>query len=183
MTRSKKVDSQLDAKIKTWLKRHDPDYVSKMTEINKTDAIKKKRNDLSRIRRAGHSATHAIFRKYSPLKDEQGNVYVWNDKYKRLLKNDCEVVRRARDGTMHYIPYETEEDLDDPKYDERIVSEIDKKLAEHVEKLFNGDEEMEKKMKKRKFVITKELTDDDLYWKRLEPGERKELLKKLKRKM
>jgi len=181
MVRSSKKENIVENKLKTWLKRNDPDYVRKMKDLSKNDDVKTKRNYQSRIRRAGHSACYAVFRKFSPLKDSLGNEYVWNDKYKRLLKNSKEVVRRARDSTLHYIPYSDEEDLDDSKFDEPIVTEVDSQLCESVEKLFDGDEELHQKMKSRKFVVIREIDDDDCFWKRLTDQEKKKLLKKLKR--
>jgi hypothetical protein len=181
MGRSRRAESRLETKTKTWLKRNDPNYVRKMQEINGTDEMKKKRNDQSKKRRAGHSATHAVFKKFGPLTDKQGNSYSWNDKYKKLTRNNSDVVRRARDGNIHYIPYDTEEDLDDDKYDDPIIPEVDKKLVENVEKLLNGDEQLDKVMKTRKFVVTKELSDTDCYWKQMSDKEKRMLLRKLRK--
>lgn len=171
----------IETKTKTWLKRHDPTYVVKMQLLNKSDDVKEKRKRLSRTRRSGHSATHAVFKKVGVLRDDKDNKYAWNEKYKRLCKNDCEVVRRARDGTLHFMPYENESDLDDDRYDAPILSEYDTKVAENVEKLLNGDEELDKRMKFRKVVITKELDDEDCFWKKLNPSEKKDLLRKLRK--
>jgi len=173
--------NQLESKTKVWLKRHDPAYMQKMKEKNHDKDLKKKRNEMSRVRRAGHSAAYTVFKKLGPLKDKDDNSYVWNEKYKRLTRNDCEVVRRARDGSIHFFPYEDEEELDDDKFDLPIPSDVDKGIVENVEKLFNGDEELERKMKKRKIVITKELSDEDCFWKNLTSEEKTELLRKLKK--
>lgn len=182
MTRSRKRNTSafMESKVKSWIKRNDPDYIAKMKELSKREDIKKKRNEAGRIRRAGHSATHAVFKLYSPLTDKEGNTYVWNDKYKRLLKNSNEVVRRARNGTLHFMPYETESDLENPKYDEPIFT-VDEKLCDNVEKLLNGDPELNQKMKKRKFVVERELDDSDCFWKKLTRDEKHKLLKKLKK--
>lgn len=181
MPRTQKAD-RAEAKLKTWLKRHEPEYQAKLRAKNKEKETKLKRNAMSRHRRAGHSATHQIFKKFSPLTDKHGNMYIWLEKYKKLTRNDCEVVRRARDGTLHYLPYEREEDLDDEKYDEPIVSDLEKKVVENVERLLSGsDLELEEKMKKRKFMVTRELSDEDCYWKKLTDVQKRKLLKKLKR--
>lgn len=179
MVRSKK--DPLESKTKTWLNRHNPEYISIQKQKSKEDEVKKKRNTLSRVRRAGLSASHAVFKQFSPLTDKEGNVYSWNDKYKRLLRNNSDVVRRARDGTLHYIPYEDESDLDDEKFDAPLTTEVDKRLAENVEKLLEGDEELDKAMRKRKVVVIKELTDKDCYWKQLSEVDKKELLKKVRK--
>lgn len=181
MGRSAKKEKVLETKLKTWLKRNDPVYVQRMKDLSKNEDVKFKRNQQSRIRRAGHTACYAVFRLFSPLKDDKGNTYVWNDKHKRLLRNDKEVVRRARDNTLHYMPYESEDELDDDKYDEPIVSEEDSQLSENVEKLLNGDEELHAAMKTRKFVVTREIEDKECFWKRLSSIEKEKLLKKLKR--
>lgn len=181
MVRSKKTSTLVDSKLRTWLKRHDPAYAEKIKALSKDEEVKQKRNEMGRVRRAGHSATHAIFKKYSPLTDKEGNVYRWHDKYKRLLKNDTHVVRRARNGELHFLAYETEEDLDDAKFDQAIYSPIDAKLCENVEKLLNGDEDMDRKMRKRKFMVERELTDEDCFWKKLNNSEKRKLIKKLRR--
>lgn len=180
MVRSRKPEKLLESRVRSWLKRQDPTYKKQISEKNKEDAIKSKRNQMSRVRRAGHSAAFLVFKNFSPLTDTNGNVYTWNSKYRRLLRNDSEVVRRARDGSIHYIPYENEEDLDDPKYDEPIYSDMQLKVVENVEKLFSGDEELDAKMKERKVVIPKKLDDDECFWKHLSGEEKREILKKLK---
>jgi len=180
MTRSKRSAAQIETKVKTWLKRHDPTYVEKMKALSKDEGAKTKRNDAGRVRRAGHAATHTIFKKFSPLTDTEGNVYRWNDTYKRLIKDGKFVVRRARNGSVHYMPFETEEDLESSKYDEPILSETDIKLYENVEKLLNGDEELDQKMRTRKFMVERTLTDEDCFWKKLSPAEKRKLIKKLR---
>lgn len=182
MPRSSKKSSLVETKVRTWLKRHDPAYVEKMKALSKDEKNKQKRNIAGKVRRAGHAATHAVFKKKSPLRDNEGNVYSWNDSYKRLLMNDKYVVRRARNGSIHLMAYENEEDLDDNKYEDPILSDNDVKVYEHVEKLLNGDEDLDKKMRTRKFVVERELTDDDCYWRNLSSEEKRELIKKLKKK-
>jgi hypothetical protein len=180
MTRSDKTN-RIEAKVKMWLKRNDPQYIQKMKDNNKLDSTKQKRNLMSKKRRVGHSATHVIFKKFSPLTDKEGNIYTWLDKYKKLVRNDHEVVRRARDGTIHYLPYESEKELDDERFDEPIISDIDKKLADNIEKLFNGDdEELDKKMRSRKIVVKQDLSEQDCYWRQLSETEKRKLIKKLR---
>lgn len=183
MTRSRRQQNQVEAKVKTWLKRHDPAYLEKVVKNNSDDSLKDKRNKLSRIRRAGQAAMQVIFKKCGPLKDNSGHTYEWNSKFKCLCRNDTDVVRRARDGTIHYIPYEEEEELDDDKYHEPIVSDTDKEIRENVEKLLNGEhEQLETKLKKRKIVVTQDLSDEDLYWKNLTEKQKLKLISKLKSK-
>lgn len=176
--RQRTLNDRVNSKTKQWIKHHDPNYIEERKKYASDPKIKARRNELSRMRRASSASAVAILKKFGPLKDKDDNVYELING--RLCKNKKEVIRRARNGVIHYIPYEEEEELKNPKFDAPIVTEEDKKLYQAVKKLFEGDESIENIVKKTKIVVAKELKDEDCFWKNITDDQREKILKKLK---
>jgi len=176
MARSKKTEKKVENKAKILLKRHDP--TKKVEKTKHTDKEKQHINALSRSRRAASAAINTILREKGQLTDKDGNIYTLT--HKRIVKNGKQVVRKARDGTLHFIDFQDAEELKDPKFDAPIVSDIEEKVYETLEKIFDGDEELHHKMKKSKVVVPVELSDEDCFWKNLSEEEKKKILKKIK---
>lgn len=178
MKRERTLQDKINAKTKQWIKHHDPAYIKERKKYAADPAIKDRRNVLSRRRRASSAAAVSILKKYGPLTDPSGNSYHWGNGC--VCKNKKEVVRRARNGVMHFLPYEDEDELKNPKYDSPIITDEDKKLYQAVKKLFEGDESIENVIKKTKIVVAKELTDEDCFWKSLNESQKSKILEKLK---
>jgi hypothetical protein len=178
MKRERTITDKINTKTKTWLKHHDPEYIKERKKYAADPVIKARRNILSRRRRASSAAAVCTLKKFGPLTDPQGNTYQWTNGC--VCKNKKEVVRRARNGVIHFLPYENEEELKDTKFDAPIITEEDKKLYQSVKKLFEGDESIESVVKKTKKVIIKELTDEDCFWKSLDETQKSKILEKLK---
>jgi len=165
MKRERTFADKVNTKTKAWLKHHDPSYLEERKKYASDPDTKARRNILSRSRRAGSAAAVVTFKKFGPLTDPQGNTYQWNQG--RVCKNNKEVVRRARNGMIHFLPYTDVEDLKNSKFDAPIITEEDKKLYQTVKKLFEGDESIENIVKKTKIVVARELKDEDCFWKSL----------------
>lgn len=178
MKRERTLTDRINSKTKTWIKHHDPAYIAERKKYAADPEIKERRNKLSRMRRAGSAAAVSCFKKFGPLTDAQGNTYQWI--HGRVCKNKKEVVRRARNGVIHYLPYSEEDDLKNAKYDAPIITEEDKKLYQAVKKLFEGDENIENVVKRTKVVVDKQLTDEDCFWKNLSETQKNKILEKLK---
>src|SRR5690349_336865 len=119
--RDRPVTDKVATKTKAWLKHHDPSYIEERKKYAADPDTKARRNTLSRMRRAGSAAAVIVFKKYGPLTDAQGNTYEWNQG--RVCKNKKEVVRRARNGVVHFLPYNDIDELKNAKFDAPIITD------------------------------------------------------------
>lgn len=166
--------------LKKWLRTHDPEYVKKRKEYNESEKVKERRRKASKRRRTTSCAILKLLKKNQEC-TIGGKTYII--KNGRLVEKGDDgqiyVIRSDKKGNIYRLEAGEDSSLEDERYD-LLMEEQDKaKLVDSLEKLFNGDAEIESAVCKKSVLEIKEIPPEELYWKKLDPDTKKKMLEKL----
>lgn len=174
--------------LKKFVEKNNPDYIKKRKDYAKAPEVKKRRYSLGLKRRHTNAALLAVLNPKNeiPLKDEEGNKYYVE--LGRLVKEDGEgkkwLIRAdARGKKIKYYPVENDYDLLSEKYDHEITTKNKddlEKVYEDLKRLFDGDPELEDRLKSKRVIVDTKLDDKDCYWKQLTEDEKQDMLDKIR---
>jgi hypothetical protein len=169
--------------LKTFIRTNNPKIKTERKEYAQDPTIKATRNRNNQKRRTTCSTALSLLKTQTLTDDEDNRYCVKNNRMIKMKPNKSKCVLKCnKKGEIFEFPFKTEDELDDPRFDEPIKAPKHKNdLYENLKKLLDGDEELAALLKTKKKLVEVPVDEDDLYWKNLDEDEKKALLKKVKK--
>jgi len=178
------AEQEAVARLRVWVKNHNPSKMGKRKSYSLDEDVKKKRSVTNKKKRVMFAAIKYLMEDGLPLKDGEGNEY--------SLRNNC-LIKRKTDGKLfavssskkglYYKEVKNIEEVDDADFVAISSTETaaEKQYKEYLQKLLSGDPEIEEMVRPKKMVMpAPELSEEDKFWRNLPEDKKIQYLSAIK---
>ncbi len=166
-------------KLKRWLKANDPEEKAKRQAYAQSAKAKDLRRKGSRKRRHASSALLGLLKKGELVSSDGKHYALVSGRVVERFEGRQFVIRSTKNGTIHRLEFDNEDDIDDDKYDIELKDKREglKEMAERL--LIDKDESLEKCVSKVNKLQVEEIPPERRYWSNLTHEEAYALIDKI----
>lgn len=166
-------------KLKRWLKANDPEEKAKRQAYAQSTKAKELRRKGSRKRRHASSALLGLLKRGELVSSDGKRYALVGGRVVEKFDGRQFVIRSTKNGTIHRLEFDEDDDLEDEKYDIELKEKREglKEMAEKL--LIEKDAALEKTVSKINKLQVEEIPPERRYWTNLSYEEASALIDKI----